>query len=98
ETEDALVTHAQDRDQLEHAERAARASATAAKLAKIRYQGGLVGFLAVLDAERTELDAEDALARSRTQAATSLIAVYNALGGGWEAAPVPRYTATRNSR
>ncbi|MGH8230021.1 MAG: efflux transporter outer membrane subunit, partial [Steroidobacteraceae bacterium] len=48
ETEDALVTHAQDRDQLEHAERAARASATAAKLAKIRYQGGLVGFLAVL--------------------------------------------------
>ena len=27
---------------------------------------------------------EDRLARSRTEAATSLIAVYKALGGGWE--------------
>ena len=29
--------------------------------------------------------------RSRTDAATSLIAVYKALGGGWEMAPLPRY-------
>jgi outer membrane protein TolC len=45
----------------------------------------------VLDAERTQLDAEDHLAQSRTDAATSLIAVYKALGGGWETAPLPRY-------
>ena len=92
ETEDALVTHARDRDQLEHAQDAASASATAARLAKIRYEGGLVDFLSVLDAERTELQAEDALAQDRTEAATSLIAVYKALGGGWETAPLPRYT------
>jgi len=98
ETEDALVTHARDRDQLLHAEDAARASATAARLARIRYQGGMVDFLSVLDAERTELQAEDALARSRTAAATSLIAVNNALGGGWETAPLPRYTAASISR
>lgn len=98
ETEDALVTHARDRDQLEHAEDAASASATAARLAKIRYQGGMVDFLSVLDAERTELSAEDALAQDRTQAATSLIAVYKALGGGWETAPLPRYTDASISR
>jgi len=92
ETEDALVTHARDRDRLKHAQDAASASATAARLAKIRYQGGMVDFLSVLDAERTELQAEDALARDRTKAATSLIAVYKALGGGWETAPLPRYT------
>ncbi|HZT01915.1 MAG TPA: efflux transporter outer membrane subunit [Steroidobacteraceae bacterium] len=92
ETEDALVTHARDRDQLLHAQDAARASATAAKLAQIRYKGGMVDFLSVLDAERTQLETEDALARSRTEAATSLIAVYKALGGGWETAPLPRYT------
>jgi len=92
ETEDALVTHARDRDQLQHAQDAASASATAARLAKIRYQGGMVDFLSVLDAERTELQAEDALAQDRTEAATSLIAVYKALGGGWETAPLPRYT------
>jgi outer membrane protein, multidrug efflux system len=98
ETEDALVTHARDRDQLGHAQDAARASATAAKLAEIRYKGGMVDFLSVLDAERTELQAEDALAQSRTEAATSLIAVYKALGGGWETAPLPRYTDASISR
>ena len=35
--------------------------------------------------ERTLLESEDQLARSRTEAATSLIAVYKALGGGWQA-------------
>ncbi|HEY6514983.1 MAG TPA: efflux transporter outer membrane subunit [Steroidobacteraceae bacterium] len=98
ETEDALVTHARDRDQLTHAQDAASASATAARLAKIRYQGGMVDFLSVLDAERTELQAEDALAQDRTEAATSLIAVYKALGGGWETAPLPRYTDASISR
>ena len=98
ETEDALVTHARDRDQLLNAEKAARASATAAKLAEIRYKGGMVDFLSVLDAERTQLETEDALARSRTEAATSLIAVYKTLGGGWETAPLPRYTDASISR
>jgi outer membrane protein, multidrug efflux system len=98
ETEDALVTHARDRDQLQHAQDAATASATAARLAKIRYQGGLVDFLSVLDAERTQLQAENDLAQDRTEAATSLIAVYKALGGGWETAPLPRYTDATVSR
>jgi outer membrane protein, multidrug efflux system len=98
ETEDALVTHARDRDQLKHAQDAASASATAARLAEIRYKGGMVDFLSVLDAERTELETEDALAQSRTEAATSLIAVYKALGGGWETAPLPRYTDASVSR
>jgi multidrug efflux system outer membrane protein len=98
ETEDALVTHARDRDQLANAQDAASASATAARLAKIRYQGGMVDFLSVLDAERTELQAEDALAEDRTEAATSLIAVYKTLGGGWETAPLPRYTDASISR
>jgi len=89
ETEDALVTHARARERLEHVERAAQASNTAAQLARLRFQSGLVDFLQVLDAERTQLEAEDRLAQGRTEAATSLIAVYKALGGGWEQAPLP---------
>ncbi|HLJ77217.1 MAG TPA: efflux transporter outer membrane subunit [Acidobacteriaceae bacterium] len=92
ETENSLVTHARTRDQLVHATDAANASATAARLARIRYEGGVIDFLEVLDAERTQLAAEDQMTRSRTDAATSLIAVYKALGGGWESAPLPRYT------
>ena len=92
ETENALVTHARARERLAHADDAARASATAARIARTRYEGGIVDFLEVLDAERTQLEAEDQLAQSRTDAITSLVAVYKALGGGWEAAPLPRYT------
>ena len=96
ETENALVTHARDQDSLTHVEAAAEASATAARLARTRYEGGYVDFLEVLDAERTQLEAEDRLAQSRTETATSLIAVYKAMGGGWEQAPLPRYTRAQD--
>src|SRR4051812_4172317 len=85
ETEDSLVTHARARDKLVHDEAAVRASNTAASLARVRYENGASDFLQVLDAERTLLESEDRLARSRTEAATSLVAVYKALGGGWQA-------------
>jgi multidrug efflux system outer membrane protein len=102
ETEDALVTHARSRERLEHVTDSARASGVAARLARARFDGGIVDFLEVLDTERTQLEAEDALAQSRTDTATSLIAVYKALGGGWQQAPLPRMppvaAATRTSR
>jgi len=85
ETENSLVSHARARDRLVHDEAAFKASTTAADLARVRYENGASDFLQVLDAERTLLDSEDQLARSRTDAATSLIAVYKSLGGGWEA-------------
>jgi multidrug efflux system outer membrane protein len=91
ETENTLVTHARTRDSLKDASDAAEASRTAARIARTRYEGGMVDFLEVLDAERTQLAAEDRLAQSRTDAATSLIAVYKALGGGWQLAPAPHY-------
>jgi len=91
ETENALITHARTRDSLSDAAAAAAASQTAARIARTRYEGGMVDFLDVLDAERTQLAEEDRLAQSRTDAATSLVAVYKALGGGWQGAPLPRY-------
>jgi len=98
EAENTLITHARDRDSLTHVEAAAESSARAAKLARTRYEGGYVDFLEVLDAERTQLEAEDRLAQSRTETATSLIAVYKAMGGGWEQAPLPRYTRAQDSQ
>ena len=46
---------------------------------------GVADFLQVLDAERTQLEAEDQLAQSRTDAATAYAALYKALGGSWPA-------------
>jgi outer membrane protein, multidrug efflux system len=89
ETEGALVTHA--RESLQDANDAAEASRTAARIARTRYEGGMVDFLEVLDAEGTQLEAESRVAQSRTDAATSLITLYKAFGGGWELAPPPCY-------
>jgi hypothetical protein len=41
-------------------------------------------FLTVLDAERTMLQAQDQLEQSETATATTLVAVYKALGSGWQ--------------
>ncbi len=63
---------------------AAHASARAADHARERFDAGIDNFLDVLDAERTMLNAQDKLAMSETQLALSLIAIYKALGGGWQ--------------
>jgi multidrug efflux system outer membrane protein len=97
ETENSLVTHARSRERLVHDEAAVRASNTAAGLARVRYENGASDFLQVLTAERTLLETEDRLARSRAEAATSLIAVYKSLGGGWEAAPIEESGAVRTA-
>jgi outer membrane protein, multidrug efflux system len=60
---------------------AAASSDKAADLAQKRFQGGLIDFL---DAERTALTAELLYSQSGTDAATSLVAIYKALGAGWD--------------
>src|SRR6202008_5156268 len=57
ETEDALVTHARTRDSLSDAAAAAIASQTAARIARTRYEGGVVDFLEGLDAQRRHVPA-----------------------------------------
>jgi outer membrane protein, multidrug efflux system len=89
ETETALVFHARAKERLTYITAAASASASASRLARARYEGGISDFLQVLDAERTQLEAEDSLAVSRTDVATSLVAVYKSLGGAWLDAPLP---------
>lgn len=54
-------------------------------LAQSRYQQGVADFLTVLDAQRSLLAAELQLADSTTTVSANLVALYKALGGGWEA-------------
>lgn len=65
-------------------QKAARLSKEAAELARERYRAGLDAFIDVLNAEATLLQAEDSLAQSEINSALALIAIYKALGGGWE--------------
>ena len=62
-------------------------SAEAARIVDLRYRAGAENFLAVLDAQRTLATAEAALAQSRATLVSDQVAVFKALGGGWEGAP-----------
>ncbi len=85
DTEGALISYGRSQARRDALKVAAAASDKAADLAEKRFEGGLIDFLEVLDAERTALSAELLLSQSRTDEATSLIAVYKALGAGWGA-------------
>jgi multidrug efflux system outer membrane protein len=81
ETENALVNYREDQERLVKLAEQARESSRAAAIARVRYREGAADFLALLDAERTELQAEDAVAEAEAGVFTSVIAVYKALGG-----------------
>jgi outer membrane protein, multidrug efflux system len=86
EVETGLSRYRTSRARVDRIRDAAEASARAADLARLRFEGGVADFLQVLDAERTQLDAEDQLAQAHTDAATSYAALFQALGGQ---APTP---------
>ncbi len=83
EVETALVSYRKSRGRLERLAEAAEASERAADLARLRFEGGVADFLQVLDAERTQLEAQDQLARGRTETVSAYVEVYRALGGAW---------------
>lgn len=83
DTENALVRHARARVEDGHRERAAVDSANAARLARVRFEAGAADLFEVLDAERTQLQAQDAFADARTRTAVSVVALYRAMAGGW---------------
>ena len=82
ETENSLVTLGRERQRLGYLRESERAAAEAVALVRQRYRDGIADFLGVLDAERTLLGLQEQLVTSETRAATSLVAVYKALGGG----------------
>ena len=61
------------------------AAADRARLrAEAYFEKGTVDYLALLDAQRAALSAEDALVRIDTGVCTSIVGLYRAFGGGWE--------------
>jgi len=85
ETENALVDFGREAARRDYLRESVDAAAAWTTLARQRYQSGIADFLPVLIAERTQLDVEAQLAQSETRTATTLVAIYKALGGGWEA-------------
>jgi NodT family efflux transporter outer membrane factor (OMF) lipoprotein len=84
EVQDVLVSYAQEQHRREALARSVDLNQRAVELATRRYKQGLTDFLAVLDAERNLFASQDALVQSDRAVGTDAVALYKALGGGWE--------------
>ena len=84
EVEDALIAYAKEQAHRAELSDSVTANLKAVDLANQRYTQGLVDFLSVLDAQRSLYLSQDALVRSEGQISANLVALYKALGGGWD--------------
>jgi multidrug efflux system outer membrane protein len=84
EVEDAIVATETFRTEFGARTRQVRAAANALRLSQARYEAGVVDYLEVLDSERTFFDAELRHSQAHRSVLTSFVALYKALGGGWD--------------
>jgi multidrug efflux system outer membrane protein len=84
ESENAFSDYAKRQQRLVSLVRQVEASRAAAEQAAIRYREGTEDFLVLLDAERERLAAEDAQAQAEIELYRGIVAIYKALGGGWQ--------------
>ena len=83
DVENALVSYARSQDRDVQLQLAAKDSKRAADLASVRFKNGATGLLDLLDAQRVQLQAEDAYAESHSNSALSAVLLYKSLAGGW---------------
>lgn len=96
EVENALVNYTREQSRRQSLMAALEADRRAFDVANRQYTSGVVDFQRVLDSQRGLFAGEDALSESEKQMATNLVAVYKALGGGWETlAPVEETAAPK---
>lgn len=84
EVEDALVTARKEAEHHATLRQSKAASQTALDLAATLHTAGQSDFLSVLQAQQTAYATEEALLQSDTTQAVNLVALYKALGGGWQ--------------
>lgn len=89
EVEDALVSYADEQSRQQALLAAGESAARALALAQDSYAGGLIDFQVVLDSQRTLLTVQDQIASSAAAVSANLVRLYKALGGGWQALPMP---------
>lgn len=87
ETEQALSTYSADLDRHTSLAAARDAADRALGLAQVQQRAGAISFLDLLQAETVAVAAAQALAAADQQVAGDQVAVFKALGGGWETAP-----------
>lgn len=88
ETENALVGFARNKARRELLEKAHQTSEQAYEIAERRHRAGLDSFLDLLDGRASKLEAKGRLIGAKTEEAEALVAVFKALGTGWQISSV----------
>jgi NodT family efflux transporter outer membrane factor (OMF) lipoprotein len=84
EVDQAISGYNAEQSRLNSLSRGRSAALEAVRLSSERYERGLTDFLNVVDAERQQFELEAQYEISRRIAGVQLVALYKALGGGWE--------------
>jgi NodT family efflux transporter outer membrane factor (OMF) lipoprotein len=85
DVENSLIAFNKEQEHYKSLRESVEANSKAADLSLQLYTEGLLDFLNVLVAQRSLYTAENALVQSSSNIVTDLVALYKALGGGWEA-------------
>jgi NodT family efflux transporter outer membrane factor (OMF) lipoprotein len=89
DVENAIIAYSQEQSRRESLQAAVDANRRAVELANQLYQKGLTDFLNVLDAQRNLFASEDELVQSDSRVSADVVALYKALGGGWDSLETP---------
>jgi NodT family efflux transporter outer membrane factor (OMF) lipoprotein len=74
------------------------AANNAAMLNRSQYRSGLTDFTTLQQQEAALLNARNGAAQARSDAATATVALYTALGGGWDASVIPEAPTQTGTR
>jgi NodT family efflux transporter outer membrane factor (OMF) lipoprotein len=85
EVENGIVAFLQEQERVKVLDKSTRAAARSVEIAMRQYEKGMIYYQPLLDSERALVQQQDALAESRGSVGTDLVAIYKALGGGWQA-------------
>ena len=84
EVDDAAVGFAKTGEQIAFLAEAVKAAQRSLDIATLQYREGLTDYERVLDSQRTLFSQQELLVASRGNLTQNLIALYKAMGGGWE--------------
>jgi len=84
EVEDGLVEFLKARERIDFLKTSVDAARRSADLALMQYREGSTDYTTVIMAQQALLSEEDRLAATRGESPLGLVAVYRALGGGWQ--------------
>lgn len=84
EVENGLIAFLKSQQATQALAESVQAADKAVQIAIVQYKGGIVDFNRVALLEQNLVQQQDSLAQSRGNIAQGLVAVYRALGGGWQ--------------